>query len=135
MASNDDIMRVLGRIEEKVEQLEKAFKTEKQDAHDSRATIHRRLDEQVSQIALLDKTVEIAGMIDAQMRDRMEGLATTVADNHNAVAPSIEEWKRLKFLGYGVSGLIAMAGISVAGLVLWAGEAAVTTIRHWLKIP
>ncbi len=135
MASNDDIMRVLGRIEEKVEQLEKAFQAEKSDAHLSRSTIHRRLDDQVVQVSLLDKTVAIHAQIDAQLRDEIAGLSSTVADNHKAVTPALDEWKRLKTLGYGVSVLLVATGASIAGLVYWAGEAAVTSVRHWLKIP
>lgn len=135
MASNDDIMRVLGRLEEKVEQLGKDISEEKVTAHESRTSIHRRLDEQVMTVALLDKTVGIHAEIDAQMRDKIEDLTKTVEKNHDAVAPTIEDMKRLKTLGYGISGLIAIAGISVGGLFWWAGEAAVNAIRHWLKIP
>lgn len=135
MASNEDIMRVLGRIEEKVEKLEKDFSEEKRTAHESRAIIHQRLDQQVSQVAVLDKTVAIHAEIDAQMRDKVEELTETVQSNHEAVAPTIEDMKRLKTLGYGIAGLIALAGVSVGGLILWAGEAAITTVRHWLRIP
>lgn len=135
MASNDDIMRVLGRLEEKVEQLRDDVSEEKKDAHESRTSIHRRLDAQVSQFAILDKTVSIEAQINAQTRDKIDDLSETVKANHEAVLPTIEDMKRLKTLGYGVAGLIALAGVSVAGLVMWAGEAAVTTVRHWLKIP
>ena len=135
MVSNDDIMRVLGRLEEKVEQLGKDVAEEKKDAHDSRASLHRRLDEQGTLVSLLDKTVGIDAQINAQTRDKIEHLSQTVKDNHEAVAPTIEDMKRLKTLGYGIAGLIALAGLSVGGLILWAGETAVNAVRHWLKIP
>lgn len=135
MASNDDITRVLGRLEEKVEQLRADFSDEKHTAHESRAIIHQRLDQQVRQLAVLDKAVAIHAEIYAQLRDRIEALTGTVKDNHGAVAPTIEDMKRLKTLGYGIAGLIALAGLSVGGLRLWAGEAAVATGRHWLRIP
>lgn len=135
MASNEDIMRVLGRLEGKVEQLGKDISEEKATAHQSRTSIHRRLDEQVATVALLDKTVAIHAEIDAQMRDKIETLTETVEKNHDAVAPTIEDMKRLKTLGYGFSGLIALAGISIASLLWWMGEAAAHAIRSWLKIP
>jgi hypothetical protein len=135
MASNEDIMRVLGRIEEKVEKLEKDFAEEKHTAHESRAIIHQRLDQQVSQVAVLDKTVAIHAEIDAQMRDKVDALTETVKINHKAVEPTIDDMRRLKVLGYGIAGLIALAGVSVGSLILWAGEAAVNAVRHWLKIP
>lgn len=135
MASNEDIMRVLGRIEAKVEKLEKDFAEEKHTAHESRTIIHQRLDQQVSQIAVLDKTVAIHAEIDAQMRDKVNALTETVKVNHKAVEPTIEDMKRLKTLGYGIAGMIALAGLSVGGLALWAWDVVITTVRHWLRIP
>jgi hypothetical protein len=135
MASNDDIMRVLGRLEEKVEKLGTDFSEEKHMAHESRTAIHRRLDEQVTQTAYLDKSVAVQAGIDAQMRDKIESLEQTVKDNHEAVAPTIDDMQRLKMVGYGIAGLIAIAGLSVGGLIMWAGETAVNAVRHWLKIP
>jgi hypothetical protein len=135
MASNEDIIRALSRVETLVEGLSKDVAEEKKDAHESRASLHRRLDEQVAQFSLLDKTVSIEAQINAQTRDRIEDLTRTVRENHDAVAPTIEDMNRLKTLGYGIAGLIALAGVSVGGLVWWAGETAVNTLRHWLKIP
>lgn len=133
-STNEDIIRALTRVETLVEGLTKAFETEQGAAHESRSAIHRRLDEQVTQTAYLDKTVAIHAQIDAQLRDEIAGLSMTVAKNHEAVTPALDEWRRLKILGYGVSGLLVVAGASVAGLVYWAGEAAVSAVRHWLKI-
>ena len=127
MTSNDDIMRALGRLEEAVEHLREDFQQEKDVAHESRAIIHRRLDDQVAQVAVLDKTVAIAGAVDAQLRDKIDRLAA-------AVEPALSEWGRLKTLGYTISGLIALAGMTVGGLLYWASEAAITTVRHWLRI-
>ncbi|AUW41321.1 hypothetical protein CUJ84_Chr000921 [Rhizobium leguminosarum] len=58
MTSNDDILRALGRvegrltgIEDNVALLRKEVSDEKANAHDSRAVIHKRLDEQARQKA------------------------------------------------------------------------------------
>jgi hypothetical protein len=49
-------------------------------------------------------------------------------------SPALEEWKRMKTIGYGISGLIAFAGLTVGAVVTWASDGAVAALRHWLKI-
>ena len=127
-------MRALGRVEEGVSRIRQDFQDEKHNAQESRAVIHRRLDEQAKQIGHLDTTVAISGEVDAQLRDQIAALKETVDKNHASVAPALEEWKRMKTIGVGISGLIALAGLTIGGLIAWVGDAAVTAIRAWLKI-
>ena len=134
VTSNDDIMRILGRVEEGVKRIREDFQEEKESAHESRTVIHRRLDEQTEKIAHLETTVAISGNVDAQLRDQLEQLRKTVEGNQAAVSPAIEEWRRMKTLGVGISGLIAFAGLTIGSLVAWAGDTAVGAIRAWLKI-
>ncbi|MBY3388509.1 hypothetical protein HFN90_22670 [Rhizobium laguerreae] len=58
----------------------------------------------------------------------------TVENSHEAVAPTLEEWKKMKTLGYGISGLIAFAGLTIGGIIAYASDGAVAALRHWLKI-
>ena len=139
--SNDDIMRALGRvegrltgIEENVSLLREEMSDEKQNAHESRSVIHRRLDEQMRQINLLDKVVEISSGVDATLREEIKHLKETVDKNHAATQPALEEWKRMKSIGYGISGLIAFAGLTTGAIVTWMSDGAVSALRHWLKI-
>ncbi|MGZ2484250.1 hypothetical protein ACVITL_002773 [Rhizobium pisi] len=141
MASNDDILRALGRvegrltgIEESVSLIREDLGDEKDNARESRAVIHRRLDEQRQQIHLLDKVVEISSGVDATLREEIKSIKETVEKNHEAVAPTLEEWKKMKTIGYGISGLIAFAGLTVGGVVAYMSDGAVAWIRHWLKI-
>lgn len=141
MTSNDEIMRAIGRvegrllgIEENVTLLRDELSDEKQSAHQSRAVIHQRLDDQMRQINLLDKVVEISSGVDATLREEIKSLKDTVSENHKAVQPALDEWKRMKALGYGISGLIAFAGLTVGGVVAYASDGAVAWLRHWLKI-
>src|SRR4051812_32398317 len=122
VTSNDDIMRILGRVEEGVKRIREDFQEEKESAHESRTVIHRRLDEQTEKIAHLETTVAISGNVDAQLRDQLEQLRKTVEGNQAAVSPAIEEWRRMKTLGVGISGLIALAGLTIGSLVAWAGD-------------
>ncbi|PDS45211.1 DUF1515 domain-containing protein [Rhizobium anhuiense] len=141
MTSNDDILRALGRvegrltgIEESVSLLREDVSDEKDNAHESRSVIHRRLDEQARQIHLLDMTVTVSSNVDGQIRDEIKTLKETVQKNHDAVAPTLEEWKKMKTLGYGISGLIAFAGLTVGGVVAYMSDGVVGWLRHWLKI-
>lgn len=135
MASNDDIMLALGRVQEGVDRLTNDFQDEKRTAHESRAVIHARLDQQAQQIAHLETTIAVSGQIDAQVRGEIQGLRETVEKNQDAVSPTIADLQRMKTLGLGVAGLIALAGLTIGSIVMWASEAAVAAIRHWLKIP
>lgn len=107
---------------------------EKDNAHHSRSVIHRRLDEQAMQIAHLDTTVAISGGVDATLRDEIKALKETVEKNHDSVQPALDEWRRMKTLGYGISGLIAFAGLTIGGMIAYASDGAVAALRHWLKI-
>ncbi|MDC7745038.1 DUF1515 domain-containing protein [Rhizobium binxianense] len=141
MASNDDILRALGRvegrltgIEDSVSHLREEVSDEKDSAHESRSVIHRRLDEQAKQIHLLDMTITVSSGVDGQIREEIKSVKETVEKNHEAVAPTLEEWKKMKTLGYGISGLIAFAGLTVGGIVAYMSDGAVAALRHWLKI-
>ncbi|MGR8923878.1 DUF1515 domain-containing protein [Rhizobium leguminosarum] len=134
MTSNDDILLMLGRVEEGVKRIREDFQEEKQSAHESRAVIHRRLDEQRQQIHLLDKVVEISSGVDATLREEIKSIKETVQKNHEAVAPTLEEWKKMKNLGYSISGLIGFAGLTIGGMIAYASDGAVAALRHWLKI-
>jgi hypothetical protein len=134
MASNDDIMLALGKLQEGVTLLRIDFQDEKRMAHESRAVIHQRLDSQVQQIAHMETTIAVSGQIDAQVRGEIQGLKDTVEKNQEAVSPTIAEWRRMKTLGLGIAGLIAMAGLTIGGIVAYMSETAVSGIRHWLKI-
>jgi archaellum component FlaC len=135
MASNDDIMLALGKLQAGVDRLRVDFQDEKQMAHESRAVIHQRLDSQVQQIAHMETTIAVSGQIDAQVRGEIQALKETVEKNQESVSPAIEDLKRMKTLGLGIAGLIALAGLTIGSIVMWASEAAVAAIRHWLRIP
>ena len=125
---------MLGRTLAGVEQLRRDFDDEKNAARESRAAIHRRLDEHADDIGRLRTDVTIMGHVDAQLRDEVKALAETVEENQKSAAPSLAEWKTMKRVGLGVSGLLALGGLSVGAALVWAGDTAVTWARHWLRI-
>lgn len=94
MTSNDDIPHAIGKLEgqlsglqENVALLRKDFSDEKANAHESRAVIHRRLDEQAEKINSVQTKIEIHGQIEAQLRDNITGLRETVETN---ISPTID---------------------------------------------
>ncbi|MDX8492926.1 DUF1515 family protein [Mesorhizobium sp. VK22B] len=127
MASLEDIFLALGELKGGVEQLRRDFQEEKRSAQESRAGVHRRLDEQAEEIAKVRTDVAVDGEITAQVRNEVKSLK-------EAVNPSLEDWKRMKALGIGIAGLLALGGLSFGAFLMWAGDAAVTAVRHWLRI-
>jgi hypothetical protein len=123
----DEISLMLGQVLEGVKQLRADFQEEKQNAHESRSTMHRRLDEHAEEIGKLRTDVAVAGKIEAQVRNELKSLKA-------AVDPSLEDWKRMKTLGLGIVSLLAIGGVSFGAFLMWAGDAAATAVRHWLKI-
>jgi len=134
MASNDDIMRVLGRLEEGVSRIREDFSEEKESAHESRAVIHRRLDEHAQTVGKLETTVAISGQVEAQLRDQIAALEERMKRNHAEVTPTIEEWKRIKTLGWGVSSLLVIAGVSAASITAVAWDWFIAVVRQWLRV-
>ncbi|QYA12939.1 DUF1515 domain-containing protein [Rhizobium sp. AB2/73] len=129
-----EIVRTLGRLENGLDRIREDFQEEKENAHESRAVIHRRLDEQGKQIAKTEETIAIAGFVDAQIRDEVKILQETVTKNHKEVEPALSEWRRIKLLGTGVGALLLLFGISVGSLIVWASDTASAIVRHWLKL-
>lgn len=139
MASTDDVLHILGRIEATGEGTKEALRDLRDDvridneaAQKSRIEIHRRLDSQSEQIGHLETTVAISGEVDAQLRDRLIALELTVTRNHAAVQPFIEDMKQMRTLGWSISGMIALAGLTVGSIVAYASDWARAAIKHWL---
>lgn len=130
--SEAGVERTLGMLLSEVKNLREDLQRSDQKSDESRAVVHRRLDEAMAHISRLDTTVAISGQVDAQMRDEISDLRDVVEKSH---APAVADWRRIKMIGYGISGLIAFTGISVGVFASWASEAAVSTLRHWLRIP
>lgn len=124
----------IGRLLEAVERLTDEVREERVEARENRATIHRRLDDQGSEIARLRQDVAIMGMVDAQVRDELSELSETVKTENAKIAPDIEEWRRMRRLGRGFFWLLGLGGVSLGAALMWAGEAIRTAVLSWLKI-
>jgi len=101
----------------------------------SRAAMRDRIEEVVDRVGNLETTLAISGQIDAQVRAELDALRKSVSDSNSSIQPTVDEWRRIKAIGIGLVGLLALGGVSVGAALSWAGESVVSTIRVWLRIP
>lgn len=128
----NDVMLALGRVQEGVDRLREDFDREKISAAQSRKAIYERHEELGDALANLRKDVEISALISAQGREEMKRLAAKVEDHREAIQPSIEDWKRIKTLGLGVTGVLAIGGLSVGAMLSMGLEAFKAALRQFL---
>ena len=119
---------------EMVKQLRADYARDQEAAQQSRAALHRRVDEVIDRIGRMETTAALAGEVDAQVRTELDELKALVDGNSRSIAPTIEEWKRIRMLGLGIVGLLAIGGVSVGAFLAMMGDAAVNAVRAWLRI-
>lgn len=139
MASNDDILRALGRLEAKVDavairldRFEEEFDTDRRSSSDSRQRIHERIEQQAHRIGEAEKTIVAAGATVAQQRDIITGLTGFM---ESEIKPTLKEWNRLKTLGWGVRMVLIGAGVGIGAFgtaFLWFGEIMGPFLRRWI---
>lgn len=118
-----------------LEQLRDDIATERETERASRARLHERMDEVVDRVGRIEGDVRILGQVDGQVRQEVQDLSATVTKNQNEAQPTIDEWKRIRAIGIGFAGILAIGGVSVGAMAVYAGETLVNAIRHWLRIP
>ena len=136
--SHDDILRVLGRLEEKVDgvgrrldRFEQEFTEERRNSSESRHRLHERIDEQSRRIGEAEKTVVAAGAIAAQQRDVITGLSETIEDD---IKPTINQVKDITRLGKTAALIFASLGFTAGGMFFYFSETVVPILRKWLRI-
>ncbi|GGF38055.1 hypothetical protein GCM10011321_31250 [Youhaiella tibetensis] len=107
---------------------------EREASRQSRGAIRDRVEDVVERLGKLETTIAISGQVEAQVRTELDALRVLVEEQHDTVQPTIEEWRRIKTLGIGLWGVLALSGLSVVAFLAWAGEGAVNAIRAWLRI-
>jgi hypothetical protein len=128
------LLEMLKQLRDDFAQERDARRDENEVARQGRAATHGRIDEVIDKLARLDTTVALAGQVDAQVRTELDALKKIVAANHAAVAPSVDEWKRIRRLGLGIVGLMTAGGLTVGAMVQWGGDLIVERVRAFLHI-
>jgi hypothetical protein len=122
--SNDDILRVLGRVEEGIHRLREDFQEEKESSKTSRDAIHRRLDRHAEDIVIM-------GQINAQQRDATNEIKKTLEED---VLPTVDEVKQVKALGKFTATVFFGLGLTAGGFAIWMSDTFVPVFRRWLRI-
>ncbi|MDO1582444.1 hypothetical protein [Rhizobium oryzicola] len=130
----DLIVRMLERLERRMDDMESS-------ARESRGRMHQRLDDQAASIAELRTDFEVAATIAEQQRQGVEALAEKHFDTAKAIGeridklqPDIDQWRQMRKLGYGFSGLLVALGISGSAFIVYLGETARAIARKWLGV-
>lgn len=132
MAEQSELMMLLGRLQEGVEHLRKDFDEERVSAATSRRLIYEKHDEMVRDLSQLKQDIEVGAIISAQGREDVKRLGEAIDAHKAAIQPSIEDWNRIKMLGLGITGILALGGLSVGALVMMGVDAFRAALRHWL---
>lgn len=119
------------------------FDQEKQHAHESRVDVHRKIDGLTDRVGKVENKIEIAGQVTAQTRDRIDDVKTDVNERMdvlettltNDVKPTVDDFKRMRAIGLGLVGIVAIGGTAFGASLIWWGEQTVTAIRGFLRIP
>ena len=132
MADASEVLMLLGRLSEGIEQLRKDFDTERQNAAQSRKSIYERHETLSQDLTSLKRDVEVGAIISAKGREEVKRLADQIDAHKAAVQPSIDDWNRIKTLGLGITGILAIGGLSVGALLMMGVDAFKAAVRSWL---
>lgn len=108
------------------------FDTEKDHAHESRKDVHRKIDDLAGRVGAVEGTIQVAGHVTAQTRDKVAAMEATLTDD---VKPTVDEFKRMKLLGWGFLSVVGLGGTAFGAAMIWWGEQTVHAIRGLLRIP
>src|SRR5690606_40548724 len=106
------------------------FREEREASRQSRKSLHERMDEVAQDVGTMRGDIRILGEVDGQVRGEIQALSARV-DN---AQPTLEEWRRIRAIGIGLVGMLALGGMSVGAALAWAGEHVVNAIRSWLRV-
>lgn len=153
MSSDDVLHQILGKlgsIEATQNALADEFKTERSNARESRQVLHEKLDDLGGRVAHAETSIQVAGQVVAQTRERIDAVARDLAEHRVAVSasfaavdirikkeiePSVDDMKRMKMVGGSIVALIALGGTAFGASLIWWGEQAAAFLRHILRIP
>ena len=119
-----EILQKLGRIEEKQDRVRTDLDKEQEHARENRAAIHAKLDDLQDRMTKAESSIVVAAGIDVQVRNEL-----------NAMKPAIEDFTRMRQIGLGAVGIIALGGTAFGASLIWWGEQMISFIRGLLRVP
>lgn len=137
------ILLKLGSIEAGQLQLRADFDDEKDYSRESRRAVHEKLDGVGDRLGHVENTIQLAGQVTAQTRERIDMVKDEVTKKIDTIgkrldeeiSPPVEEFKRFRNLGLTAVGIVALGGTAFGAGLIWWGESTINAIRHILRIP
>jgi hypothetical protein len=126
------ILEKLGSIEAGQNQLRSDFDRERDRSRESRGDLHEKVDAVGDRLSHLETTVQVAGQVTAQARERIAAMEETLTDD---VKPTVDEFKRMKLIGWSVVSIVGLGGTAFGASLIWWGEQMISALRSLLRIP
>lgn len=131
---NAEIMLAIGRLQEGMDRIRDDFAEEKKSAAESRKHISYRHDILASEIVQVKHDIELGSLLSSQVKNEMKALSdqiSTKIDKHieshkSEIVPALEDWNHIKRIGLGITGVLALSGLT-AGAVMSIGIDAIRT--------
>lgn len=114
--TDDKTQRDLGRVEGKLDALIKAVEQQGEQSSASRKALYER-------VGRIETSIEISGEIDAQVRERLDGLDNRIT---REVMPTVNEVKRWKVAGVTALAIVGMGSAAVGAFLMWAWDVIVS---------
>lgn len=111
-----------------------AFELERSESHASRGELHDKVNAAVADIAALRSDVRVNSGITEMSSQAIKILTATVDANALAVAPTVEQFDRVKDVGKVILYIIGGGGVAFAAGVIFWGDAIRAWAVHWLGI-
>lgn len=147
------ILQQLGSIDATQKALVSEFTEERRQARENRKDLHTKVDELTDRVARGEGDNKVLGQAIAQTRDHVDGVQDSITEAmedmreevvgrvaaledkiKKEIGPPVEDFKRMRNIGYGIAALIGLSGLSVGAIFVAFGEKALEWLRAWLKI-
>ena len=97
--------------------------------------VSHKLDGVVDRVGSLEGTIRVDAALTVQTRDiiheRIAAIETALTDD---IKPQTDSLKQMKLVGIGFLSIVGMGGMTLGGMLVYAGDSVVVWLRHWLKL-
>lgn len=95
--------------------------------------VHTRLDEMQERVIHVEHgTSRDLSELRHSVKGANEAITALANKIKDEIVPETNDFKRMKMIGVGATGLLAIGGLSILGMLAYAGEAAAVVVRRWL---
>lgn len=132
MADENAILVAIGRLQSSVDHMQRDFDNDKRSAAESRKALYARHDDLQEQIGGLKMDLQRAGQATVRVSEEMKVVSQKVEQHRAEIKSSVEDWKKIKTLGMGITGVLAIGGLSVGAFLSMGWDALKAAMRQWL---